>query len=251
MIGVKFGRWTVIDDSMARKSNGYATLCKCDCGKKKLVQRTYLKKGRSKSCGCQGLYPGIFIDGNEVLSINKNCKDVNLKCKHGRVFNTRIINGRMRAKTCPCDRVFSFPDHGECHKTSEYECWRRLRQRCNNKNLKEYIHYGARGIKMCKRWDVFKNFLEDMGRKPKGFSIERKDVNGDYSPENCVWANWNTQANNKRNSIKFFYLGENRSMKEISEITGTPVGRLWQRFYKCNDINIAISMPLQKNKIRR
>lgn len=77
-----------------------------------------------------------------------------------------------------------------------YTCWLLMRQRCNNPNCRAYPDYGGRGIKVCKRWNSFENFLEDMGTSPKGLTIERKDNDGDYTPDNCIWI---TQADNNKN----------------------------------------------------
>ena len=72
---------------------------------------------------------------------------------------------------------------------NEYQSWVDMKARCYNKNNKRYCNYGSRGIIVCAQWCIsFKTFLHDMGTKPKkGWHIHRKEVNGNYEPDNCIW----------------------------------------------------------------
>lgn len=77
-----------------------------------------------------------------------------------------------------------------------------MRSRCLNPNQLSYAAYGGRGIKICERWlgeDGFANFRTDMGERPSSnYSLDRINVNGDYSPNNCRWADRKTQTENRR-----------------------------------------------------
>ena len=92
--------------------------------------------------------------------------------------------------------------HGyKLRNTPEHNSWNMMLQRCTNPKARGYKDYGGRGIKVCARWKKFDNFLADMGRRPKGTSLDRfPNPNGNYEKRNCRWATRKQQQNNRRKS---------------------------------------------------
>jgi hypothetical protein len=92
-----------------------------------------------------------------------------------------------------------------------------MRQRCLNPNSPAYRHYGGRGITIDPRWDSFDQFLADMGEMPDGMSIERKNNDKGYSPENCVWATPAEQGRNTRKCRQLTHNGQTKTLREWAD----------------------------------
>lgn len=120
--------------------------------------------------------------------------------------------------------------HG-MRKSTTYNVWSGLRQRCLNPRNAKFSDYGARGIAVCQRWiDSFEAFLSDMGERPSSeHSIERLNVNGDYEPSNCCWATQTVQQRNRRNNLVVTFRGESHCLSVWAEILGIPYGTLHGR----------------------
>ncbi len=110
-----------------------------------------------------------------------------------------------------------------------YTSWRKMRERCNNKNDISYHNYGGRGISYDPRWEDFKNFLEDMGERPEETSLDRIDSNKDYCKNNCRWSSRKEQMRNTRNVRVLEISGKEKTMVEWSEESGVPLKTLWKR----------------------
>lgn len=124
---------------------------------------------------------------------------------------------QKRIKSCGCL-------YHNMTNSPEYQSWRGMKQRCYYKYDKDYHNYGGRDIKVCERWlHSFVNFYEDMGEKPSPknkYSLDRINVNGDYTPQNCRWATSVEQSNNTRETIYIEYNNKKLTARDWSKLNG-------------------------------
>jgi hypothetical protein len=132
-------------------------------------------------------------------------------------------------------------------KKPEYNSWCLMRQRCANPKHRSRHRYGGRGIQVCARWASFEAFYEDMGPKPsQHHSIERKDNDGDYEPENCIWATRKQQQRNKSGNRMLTFNGETRCVSEWAELVGIHHNTLRSRLRLGWNVERVLTTPLRR-----
>lgn len=124
----------------------------------------------------------------------------------------------------------------------EYSIWSSMTNRC-----RKHKNYHGRGIAVCERWHKFENFILDMGRRPSPKrTIERKNNDGPYSPDNCVWATQQTQMNNTRVSRLVTFSGVTMTVSQWARSVGMSYRTLYLRIYKGWPVDLAINYPTRK-----
>lgn len=159
LMGKTFGRLTVIGPA-ANRGIHTRWLCRCDCGKEKVIQTSALRQGLVVSCGCYR---------DEVIR--------RASLKHG---GASLATGKQ---------------------TRLYRIWKNMKSRCGNKNVPCFHRYGGAGISICDQWA--ESFLEfKMWATANGYkdhlTIDRVDGTKGYSPENCRWATYSEQCENRK-----------------------------------------------------
>lgn len=190
LIGLKFGRLTVIDRAQNATDGKVQWACQCDCGnpKIKIIRGSDLKLGKVKSCGCLALETRI-ANGKK----NKKHGDT-----HSRLWT---IWCGMKSR---CDYIKNIEYHNYGGRGITY---------CSEWN--DYVNF--------KEWALDHGYQDDL-------TLERIDCDKDYCPNNCTWATMKQQQNNKRNTIRFTINNENHSVSEWADITGIPAPTLTWRF---------------------
>ncbi len=191
---------------------------------------------------------GYVFNGCEVLNRAGSNKygqaKWEVKCRCGKVYyplGASIRNGD--STSCGCSHKeaakkmgLSNKTHGETY-SRLYDIWKAMRYRCNNKEHKDYEHYGARGIEVCDEWmksyDIFKEWALNNGYN-ETLTIDRINVNGNYEPDNCRWATRKEQGRNRRNNKLMLFNGKIMTQSEVCEITGLSKKQVGMRYETLN-----------------
>lgn len=212
MVGKVFGELTVISRASNSIRNQARWVCRCSCGNlTKPIQGADLRLGKRTSCGCKR--------DERIAELNRS---------HGHASGSKF--------------------------SPEYTTYNNIKRRCKAEAAeKDRVVYFARGIRMCDRWlngengkIGFECFLEDMGNRPhSGMSIERKDNDLGYSPDNCRWATRIEQANNKRNNTIVNFEGKNMPLHEAWRAAGeiVPFGTARSRIERGWNATEALTTP--------
>lgn len=194
-------------------------------------------------------------NGNSLWLCECDCNDKTQKIVSG----TSLRFGK--SKCCGCTRGEKLKTHGKSSKknTSEldkkiYKTWESMKQRCFNKNRKEYKNYGGRGVRVCEEWISdfinFYNWSIENG-VDLDLSIDRIDVNGNYEPDNCRWITFREQQNNKRYNHLLTFEGESKTIAEWERELGYKKGVLRMEIHRGKTLDEIMNKRGEKYESRR
>lgn len=231
LAGRKFGKLTVVS-SIAGPKYQYKWRCLCECGEEASVFAGNLIRGLSRSCGCSkkrtpenlvDLTGKTFGRLTAIRHLGGSRWECRCRCGTVKAIHTSALRRGVRlTQSCGClyreTRGTTNLIHG-MSKTALYRAWSSMKNRCYLTTCKAYSDYGGRGIVVCERWrSSFENFYADMGDRPSSrHTLERENVNGPYSPDNCAWATWEVQARNKRNPKMITFKGRTFPMVKLKD----------------------------------
>jgi hypothetical protein len=251
--GQKNGKLTVTGDAPSKGGHSYC-FCSCECGRKD-IEVAVSNLTRTLSCGCgkedylqvekwseiiMGHYgyfmPYVFIPKSQRADRNigrngywlgrcLNCHTwvaaTSSQLRAGQVMGCTLCGNQAREQKIMGELIWL----GDAvRNTDTRNTFYATRHRCAHLTHKRY---GGRGIKVCDRWlepkgQGYRNFVRDMGLRPhRRFTLERVDGDGDYTPENCIWADDDTQRRNKSTSRTYLIHGEKMNQVDLAVLLGT------------------------------
>lgn len=211
IVGQRFGRLVAQQIINEDWKEKTNVLCLCDCGNTKIANLVRLERGYVRSCGC--------------LRIEKSTATLH---KYQKENSSAKGDGKSRL----------------------YHIWYSMLSRCYNKNCKEYVLYGARGIVVCDEWKndyiVFKKWSMEHGYKDY-LTIDRINNNGNYEPLNCSWATMKEQCRNRRNNHILIYKNEKKTIAEWSELTNISYSNIIARLNRGWSVEKTLEIPVRNN----
>lgn len=212
LTGKVFGRLTVLRAAEQRSKQGYIQwVCQCNCRDKTIivVPSYKLKYGHTRSCGC--------LQRDTVIQMNRD-----------------------REKNPAADRD-----------TRLYRVWRGIRARTSYESQLSYKNYGGRGISICDEWhddfSAFRNWALANGYSDD-LTIDRLDIDGDYTPDNCRWATRKEQNNNQRSNIRLSFDGETHTASQWAEIMGITKDCIYKRIRRGYTIEAILKEFIERRK---
>ena len=213
IIGSVSGRLTIqaITGVSARKKR--LVLCSCECGGSTVINISQFRAGATRSCGC----------------LHKERAKEHMKSIRHLGQGNRLRHGKTDSP--------------------EYYVWRTMKQRCTNPKSQSFHRYGGRGIGICKRWELFDNFIADMGPRPTArHTIERNNNDGSYEPSNCRWATSLEQGRNRSTNVRITYNGVTLTMVDWARKLGISKHALWNRLKKGWPLEVCLVGPIRHRK---
>lgn len=166
-------------------------------------------------------------------------------------FTSNLRSGNTRSCGCLLRDILPTVNyrHGESHSSPEYRAWKAMRTRARNPNIPGAQWYNLKGVKCCKRWNDYRKFLADMGRKPTPrHTLDRINSNGDYKPSNCRWATYAEQMVNKTKNRHLTFRGVTKAFSQWEAQYGIRGNQLYARINRGWSVEKALTTPVGRKK---
>lgn len=228
--GLKYGMLTVV--SIHHNGREKRAICICECGKQKDIRLNHVVKGNTVSCGCvkrkHAVEPGkrygrLIVQSLEYQAVKGHLK-VPTICDCGQEKMVGVVElATGKTKSCGCliiDKLVAMSTTHGGEGSALYSVWHTMKSRCLNPSTDSFKSYGGRGITICPEWlndfAAFRDWAESNGYR-SGLQIDRRDVNGNYTPDNCRWLTPRANGNNRRNNVMLTAFGEIKTMSQWSD----------------------------------
>jgi hypothetical protein len=190
-------------------------------------------------------YGRLLVFAYAYIKHNRACWYTRCVCGGFRtVQRTHLIRGDTT--TCGnCKKwVGDRPPGHPMNYTPTYKSWSSMKSRCSVKaGIQNYNNYYGRGITVCDKWQKFEGFYDDMGDRPEGMTLERKNNNKGYNKRNCKWATLQEQSNNTRYNVRITHNGKTLTATQWGRVYGLGAGLICNRYHKGWPIDKVFSAP--------